>query len=200
MNKSHLISAACVLLLAGCAHLDKECRQCVLDGFDPRTVRQPQPLLPNIFITETEKIVLDQSPIRINKQHVRDGRVTISWALPAGSPYTFPENAIQLGPVPTKETPRARDKAVYCDKGAASQQRASPSVPPYFQITGVELGRGLETGIPDKLQCSVRGDRAKVFDCSYTAPKRPTIYKYSVYVCRGSELLQPYDPFVVNDI
>lgn len=198
MKKQLLIYVASALLLAGCAHFEKEpCRQCALDGFDPRSVRQPQPLLPNVFITDLGRIVLDQTPIRIDKSHVRDGRVIISWALAASSPYTFPENGIQIGPVPTKETRPASEKPVRCGDAPPARSRASTT---HFEITAVELARGLATGTPENLQCSVRGERSKVLECSYTAPKRPTIYKYSVYVCRGKELLDSYDPFVVNDI
>lgn len=200
MKKRLVACIAFALALAGCAHFQlPECRDCVLDGFDPRVVRQPQPLFPNVFIAHTGKIVLDQSPIRIGKEHVRDGRVTIAWALPAGSPFTFAENAIQLGPVPTKERPPTPDKPVRCDKDTP-QQRTTTIVAPPFQLTGVQLGRGLETGTPENLQCLVRGDRAKIFECSYVAPKRPTIYKYSVHVCRGKDLVDSYDPYVVNDI
>lgn len=91
MKKWALIVAAYALLLAGCAHFDKgDCRQCALEGFDPRVVRTPNPLLPNVFVVGRKYLVVDQEPISINKSHVdADGRVTIAWALPAGTPYAF---------------------------------------------------------------------------------------------------------------
>jgi len=91
MRKWQLILAACVLALAGCAHFEKEsCRQCALEGFDPRVVRPPNPLLPNVFVVGSKFLVVDQEPIRISgRDFGLDGRITISWALPAGSPYTF---------------------------------------------------------------------------------------------------------------
>jgi hypothetical protein len=193
-KKWQLTFAACLLLLAGCAQLDKECRQCVLDGFDSRLIRQPLPLLPNIFINQTGKIVLDQSPIRIYASDLRDGMVKISWALPAGSDYTFPENGIQIGPVPTKEGPRTPGKPVSCGKESKKADAAS------FQITGIELKGSIKTVIPPKLQCPVKGELRKVIECSFAPPKGLTIYKYSVYVCRGQELFDSYDPYIVSDI
>lgn len=89
MKRWALACIACVLLISSCQVLHKESRV-GLEGFDPAVVRQPQPLLPNVFITDSGLIVVDQEPIRIGKRDVRDGRVTISWALAAGSPYTFP--------------------------------------------------------------------------------------------------------------
>jgi hypothetical protein len=201
MKKRCLIAAACMLSLFGCAQFEKECRHCVLDGFDPRVIRQPLPLLPNIFINQTGKIVLDQSPIRIYAGDLRDGMVKISWALAAGSPYTFPENGIQIGPVPTKERPRPPGKPVSCGKDATQQPRradATPAAP--FQITGIDLRRGIETGTPPKLQCELKGELRKVFECSFAPPKGLTVYKYSVYVCRGQELFDSYDPYIVSDI
>ena len=104
MKKWPLIVAAYALLLAGCAHLDKfDCRQCALEGFDPRAVRLPQPLFPNVFVTDSDRLVVDQEPIRIDKRDVRNGRVTVQWALAAGSPYTFPSNGIVIGPGSNKD-------------------------------------------------------------------------------------------------
>ena len=205
MKKWYLVALACFLVLAGCRHFYSGDVRPGPEGFDPKFVRQPHPLYPKVFILETERladklpirrILLDQSPIRITKDHVGpDGRVTITWALPAGSPYTFAENGVQLKPVPTSEGARTRDMPVRCDKGAAYQTPLH-----YYEITAVEL-RELKTSQPEALSCPTTKETGnKVFSCSYTAPKGPTIYKYSVYVCNGKELLQPYDPFVVNDI
>lgn len=221
MKKWHAIAIACVLVLAGCQCFVKSDARRELDGFDPRLVREPQPLFPNISMSDNGKIVLDQTPIRISKKaHARpDGTVTISWALPAGSPFSFPKNGIQLGPVPSKEFPRKPDEPVNCDEdaqpgtsGDAAKQRAVPPRPagtaqpgpaaygisPYY-ITGVELGQGYRTG---KLvgSCERPKGLTKVFTCTFVAPEQRTVYKYSVYVCRGKELFDSYDPFAVSDI
>ena len=188
MQKSYSIAFACVFVLAGCQCFQKCDIRSGLEGFDPRLVGQPEPLFPNIFISETGKIVLDQTPIRINKSDVVDGRVTIAWALPIRSPYTFPENAIQIGPVPTKDRPRTPDKSVNCEKDAAqqptrtdatqqrtkaevSQPSTSASALSPFLITGIELKKGTETGTPPKLQCEVKGGPRKVFECSFAPPR-----------------------------
>jgi len=105
MKKWRVIFAVCTVFLGGCAHFYGEARL-GLEGFNPRVVRQPQPLFPNVFITNSGHIVVDQEPIRIGKREVgRDGRVTISWALAAGSPYTFPSNGIVIGSGPAGGAP-----------------------------------------------------------------------------------------------
>jgi hypothetical protein len=227
MKKSCAITIACVLALAGCQCFVKSDPRRELDGFDPRLVHAPQPLFPNISISETKKIVLDQTPIRISrKEHARpDGTVTISWALPAGSAFSFPKkNGIQLGPVPSKDFPRKPDEPVSCDEGAqpaasgdAAKQRTvpsdvapqrpaatvqqSPTVPGIspFYVTGVVLGQGYQTGRPEIRLCERREGLSKVFSCTFVAPERPTVYKYSVYVCRGNKLFDSYDPYIVGD-
>ena len=104
MRRSLSIFAVCVVFLASCQHFQDP--RTGLEGFNPRVVRQPQPLLPNVFVTASGYLVVDQEPIRIGKGDVRDGRVTISWALAAGSPHTFPSNGIVIGPGPSKDTPQ----------------------------------------------------------------------------------------------
>lgn len=102
MKKWHLIFVACVVVLSGCAHF-QDARP-GLDGFNPNVVRQPQPRLPNIFVVGNKFLVVDQEPIRISRRDVgQDGRVTISWALAAGSPYTFTDRGITFAPGPNKE-------------------------------------------------------------------------------------------------
>lgn len=156
MKKWHVIAAACALVLAGCQHFHHDARL-GLEGFNPRVVRQPQPLFPNVFITDSGYIVVDQEPIRIGKRDVHDGRVTISWALAAGSPYTFPANGIAIGAGTTKDAPQ-------------------------------------------DLKCSVQGSQAKVFECSYRAPQRRYVYKYTVYVRHGDkEPLEALDPQIMGD-
>jgi len=97
MKKRTLFIVAFTLTLAGCAHLGFECPQCAIEGFDPRVVRQPLPLFPNVFVTEG-RLVVDQEPIRVGPREVRGGLVTITWALAAGSPDAFAANGIVIGP------------------------------------------------------------------------------------------------------
>src|SRR4030095_6383701 len=110
MKKRLLVYIAFALTLSGCTHFHRyECRHCALDGFDPRSVRQPHPLFPNVFVTEG-RLVVDQEPIRVGPREVRDGLVTITWALAAGSPDTFPANGIVIAPSEqNKPDCRARD-------------------------------------------------------------------------------------------
>lgn len=90
MKKSVLIAATlAVLVLAGCGIVPVDPRF-GHDGFDPTFVRRPDPVKPNIFVDAGKFLVVDQEPIRIGERNVGpDGRVTISWALPAGTPYAF---------------------------------------------------------------------------------------------------------------
>ncbi len=94
MKKRNLIFAACALSLVGC-QLFPPGNVRSLEGFDPRLVRQPEPLFPNVFITSGENIVVDQEPIRIPKGDSK--QITITWALAAGSPYTFLGDGIEVG-------------------------------------------------------------------------------------------------------
>ena len=82
--------------------------------------------------------------------------------------------------------------------GTAQQGPAVYGISPFY-ITGVELGQGYRTG---KLvgSCERPEGLSKVFTCTFVAPEQPTVYKYSVYVCRGNKLFDSYDPFVVSDI
>lgn len=105
MKRWLLLLAGCVIGLAGCQHFQQNARR-GLDGFDPSVVRAPQPLLPNVFVTDTGFLVVDQEPIRIGRRDIVDGRIKISWALAAGSPFTFPANGIVIGPGPSRDTPQ----------------------------------------------------------------------------------------------
>lgn len=105
MKRWGYFAALCVVLAAGCQHFQKDPRR-GLEGFDPDVVRQPQPLLPNVFVTDAGYLLVDQEPIRIGKRDIVNGRIRISWALAAGSPYTFPPNGIVMGPGPNRDTPQ----------------------------------------------------------------------------------------------
>jgi hypothetical protein len=80
MNKSLLCGAVLTLLLTACA-----AGRLGEDGYSSFLVTRPIPVLPNVFITEDSRIVVDQEPIRIK----RGEAVTVVWALPASSSYTF---------------------------------------------------------------------------------------------------------------
>jgi hypothetical protein len=109
MKKPLLIVAAlAVLALGGCAHYAKMARLADDTGFNPDFVRKPDPLLPNLYVVDgksSKYVTADQSPIRIGPGDVRDGRITISWALDARSPYVFTERGIVITPGPTNDTP-----------------------------------------------------------------------------------------------
>ena len=172
MKKWPLILAAYALLLAGCAHFDRsDCRQCAVEGFDPRTVNPPQPLFPNVFVVDRTYLVVDQEPIRINKRHVdADGRVTIAWALPAGTPYTFvADKGIVIVPVPQGERVTTKDR----DPPKEGTRAASPSP-----------------------RCE-RSPQGKVFACTLVVPPR-SIFKYTINVQSGErdEKILPLDPYI----
>jgi hypothetical protein len=99
-----IVYIACVLGLASCAHFHDA--RLGLEGFNPKVVRQPQPLLPNVFVVKDQfvgRLVVDQEPIRITKKELGpDGWVTISWALAAGSPHVFVNRGIDFPREPNK--------------------------------------------------------------------------------------------------
>lgn len=119
MKRWGSIFAVSVFLLAGCAVLQQDPRP-GLDGFNPSVVRQPVPTLPNIFVVNNRFLVVDQEPIRITGRDVGpNGRVTIAWALAAGSPYTFTDKGIAWVSGPNRE----RDKPVDLKCGVQGAQR-----------------------------------------------------------------------------
>lgn len=162
MKKWSLVSLASVFVLSGCAHFYSDARLGA-EGFNPAVVRQPVPRLPNVFVVGNRYLVVDQEPIRITKRDVgQDGRVTISWALAAGSPYTFTDKGITLAPGPNRE----RDT-------------------------------------PVDLKCGVQGAPRKVYECSYRPSPGRSIFKYTITATNrenSREVLEPLDPYVVNDL
>jgi hypothetical protein len=60
------------------------------DGFDAAAVRRPDPHNPNVFITATQTIVVDQEPVRPNMPI--GGTIYIAWGLDSQSDYSFPDN------------------------------------------------------------------------------------------------------------
>ena len=174
MKKWPLIFAAYALLLAGCAHFDKGgCRQCAVEGFDPRTVKPPQPLLPNVFVVDRRYLVVDQEPIRLNRGDIgADGRVTVAWALPAGTPYAFVgDKGIVIVPVPPGD-------------GVISKDRAAPKAAP---------------GAPPKCE---RSPQAKVVACTFVLSPGRSVFKYTINVENREnprEVVEPLDPFIESN-
>jgi hypothetical protein len=93
MKKLSLVFTVCALLVVGCQHMKPEPRGGV-DGFDPDVFRPPNPFFPNVFVTSSGNIVVDQEPIRIPKGD--QPRVKVTWSLAAKSSYTFPDNGIAI--------------------------------------------------------------------------------------------------------
>ena len=173
MKKWPFIFAAYALLLAGCAHFDKtDCRQCAVEGFDPRVVRTPNPLLPNVFVVDRKYLVVDQEPIRVNKSHVdANGRVTIAWGLPAGTPYAFVrDKGIVIVPVPQGDRVSSKDRVAPKESYRAA-------------------------GTPPKCERSPQG---RVVACTLVVLPG-SAFKYTVNVentdPRG-EKIEPLDPFI----
>jgi len=177
MKKWRLILAAYALMLAGCAHFDKgDCRQCAVEGFDPRVVRTPNPLLPNVFVVDRKYLVVDQEPIRLNKSHVdANGRVTIAWALPAGTPFAFvADKGIVIVAVP--QTDRATSK----DRVAPKDGARTPGTPP---------------------KCE-RSPQGKVVACTFVLSPGRSVFKYTINVENREsprEVVEPLDPFIESN-
>ena len=177
MNKWGLTLAACVSLIAGCAGVQQQSGP-------------PDPASPKVFVSKSGKIVIDQSPIRIEPQRSADGKVNISWSLPEGD-LTFPENGVQIRPVPTREQGQpAPFSPVICGK-------TSYSGVPDVRITAVELDPKLRSTRLQDLSCRVT-QAGKGFQCSFTPPEGRYVFKYSIYVCQGDKLIDAYDPFIMN--
>jgi hypothetical protein len=93
MKKLSLVFAALALLVAGCQHMKPEPRGDV-EGFDPEVFRPPNPFFPNVFVTSSGNIVVDQEPVRIPRGD--QPRVKVTWSLAAKSSYTFPDGGITV--------------------------------------------------------------------------------------------------------
>ena len=144
---------------------------------------------PRVFITPGGKIVLDQTAIRVSPQPGSDKQVVVHLFLPADKEYTFPDNAVQIRPVPTKDQRPLADKPVSCKKGSVQ----TPPVPE-LRVTAVELAPGLKSSAPQELTCSgVADSKGKQHQCSFLSDGT-AVYKYSIDACQGDKLLV-YDPF-----
>lgn len=182
MNKGFPL-AACLVLIGGCASVQTQ-------------NRLPDPTAPKVFLSNKGKIVVDQSPIRVEKPN-RGGKVTITWSLPAESDLTFPEkDGVQIRQVPTREQGSPPPfKPVVCGK-------TQHSGVPELRITAVELDpkKNVKAIAPQDLKeysCGSTPDR-KSFQCSFVPPEERYILKYSIYVCRGEALVDTYDPFIMD--
>jgi hypothetical protein len=82
--RSAFVVIGIVLVLAGCAS-----PRVGTEGYDAALVRKPDPMLPNLFVVDDRFIVIDQEPIHAR---VRDGKVSIAWALPFPSDFSFPDD------------------------------------------------------------------------------------------------------------
>lgn len=176
MKKWPLIAAAFALLLAGCAHFDRvDCRQCAVEGFDPRVVRTPNPLLPNVFVVDRKYLVVDQEPVRLNRGDIgADGRVTVAWALPAGTPYAFvADKGIVIVPVPQS------DRAASKDRVTSKEGRAPGTLP----------------------KCE-RSPQGKVVACTFVLLPGRSVFKYTINVENRENLrdvIEPLDPFLESN-
>ncbi len=91
MNRTAGLSLAAALAVSACAIVSDGGGRLPDDGgFDPVLVRAPRPTLPNVFVMNGY-LVVDQEPIRIRGRDFKDKKVTIAWALPAGSLTRWPD-------------------------------------------------------------------------------------------------------------
>jgi len=103
MNRTSIVAAiAIVALLGGCAGGGRIGEE----GFSTMEVRRPNAHQPNVFVGDDGFLVVDQEPIRVPRS---EGRIMIVWALPAGSPYTFPDEGIRLADPVTHQPPPGID-------------------------------------------------------------------------------------------
>lgn len=141
MKKSaYFIAVILVLVLSGCATVrvgppetvkvgERTLTLSGLEGFDLSAVTIPDPHAPNVFITANQLIVVDQEPVRPIRFDA-DGYVTITWALPRGSDYIFPnDNSIMFkagidNPLPDRLTCGAvKEKSFVCYYKKPDQSR-----------------------------------------------------------------------------
>lgn len=176
MKQTYLLAAACAFVLASCRHLP------------------PDPATPRVFVTSGGKIVVDQSPIRIEPHRAIDGMVSVTWTLPADKDYTFPKDGIQIKAAPTKEKPPESDKPVSC----GNETPRPRDIVHELRVTAVELAPSLRTFPPRDFKCDVVDGTRKQFQCRFPPGDGKTVYKYSIYVCQGGKLLDAYDPFMMN--
>jgi hypothetical protein len=175
MKQTYLLATACAFLFAGCQHLP------------------PDSTTPRVFIAPGGKIVLDQSPIRVDPRSAIGGMVSVTWTLPADKDYTFPNDGVQIKAVPIKEK-SPDDKPVTC-----GNEIPRPSdIRHELRVTAVELAPSLRTIPPKDFQCGVVDSTRKQYRCSFPPGDGRTVYKYSIYVCQGGKLLDSYDPFMMN--
>jgi len=152
MRKWSLISLAFALGLSGCAHF----------------VKQPDPARPQVFVVEGRLIVVNAEPLVFTRR----GEVTITWHLPKGSNYTFPETqGIVIDGELVRETRVVREGLIVQTHELNPNQK--------------EVGA-----------CATSRDRKEVSCVNRNS--RPGKYKYTIRVRDGSEL-KSLDPWVVNE-
>jgi hypothetical protein len=160
------MATAVALALAGCTVIRPGPQETIkigprslmlsgLEGFDVGAVTIPDPNAPNVFITGNQRIVVDQEPLRPTRVDA-DGFVTITWALPRGANYIFPDDsAIALAastgnPLPTGLTCGAvKEKSFVCYyKKPEHSQRWKYTI----KVKNKTTGTGLETLDPSIYQ------------------------------------------------
>lgn len=128
MKRSILLAALASLLVSGCAwrhHGDG-------DGRQPRPL---DPTRPMVSVVNNKVIVVDQEPL-VFRPEQKD--VTITWSLPAGQAFRFPDDGIVVE--------KGGDEIVRCqpaDNGlrftCLNRNRATPQIK-YFYTIKVRAG------------------------------------------------------------
>jgi hypothetical protein len=101
MTKSISAAIASTLVLAACAsgvgpqEMYSDSKPRIVGYSLSAMVAAPNPTAPNVFITASKEIVVDQEPVRPPGNREGDP-ITIYFALEEGGPWKFPHNGIEI--------------------------------------------------------------------------------------------------------
>lgn len=129
----------------------------------------PDPVRPQVSVVNGRLIVVNAEPLTFTRR----GEVTITWHLPSGSNYTFDERA-----------------GIVVDGRLVNETRVPRD------------GLLVQTYVLDPKQDEIvncrRSREGSEFSCLNRNTK-PGRYKYTIRVRDGSKLLEPLDPWMVNE-
>lgn len=155
MKTLALAAAICVLVVTACASPD---------------VRSADPKRPQVTVIDGRYIVVDQEPLVFRRSQ---GSVHITWQLPLGSNYRFPDNGIEIEGVVVQALPK--DPKDRKPKDSIVVDRSQDEI-----VDCRRSNDGLE------FTCKNKNSKAG-------------LYKYTIRVNDGNTPLPHVDPHVMND-